>query len=123
MTTAGKLVPFANLVINIDSGNIISLVIDNVCNGCDSGNCILSKATLDATLTPTGAEISQSNACSIATADASESQSNFKVFVTWAGTDTNGNYCKTAGLRMSQFAGSSISEMWRWVSGSSYSTS
>ncbi|CAD7971075.1 unnamed protein product [Amoebophrya sp. A120] len=110
----GLLVPFVSLVINIEDGNIKSLVFDNICPNCSDNQCLPSQQHLDADYAPVGSPRSSSKTCSLETAVLQQAQ-DFKIFVTWAGTDKNGRHCKSSAFRFSRFAGATLSDMWSFT--------
>lgn len=108
----GKVVPFVNLVVNLNRGVIQSLVWDNMCAGCLASDCELSSSALDADLVPVGGPLLGADMCA---STAGSKVQDLKVFVTWAGTDSNGLVARSATLRFTQFAGYSLGDMWKWT--------
>jgi hypothetical protein len=122
--------PILSLVINVDQGNVTSLVWDNQCMTCASNSpeCLKGYQAMDIVVEtttvysmapiPDGGEYltggcgSLHASCVFNAGSTIENVCDPKVLVTFAGTDRNGRQLSTAGLRISQFAGLSISSLW-----------
>lgn len=115
-------VPFVSLVINLDNGNVKSMIFDNICTTCGSGFCVESRSALNEDLLPRGGLRAGTCASYISEMKTGEgTEDKFKIFVTWAGTDAKGRHCKTHSFRFSQFAGATLNDMWSWTK-ESYNT-
>jgi hypothetical protein len=113
---SGHVAALLNLVINLRDGKISSFAWDNGCDSCGPLRCMTGSRYLNLT---TGAEQGgefplgtcgmemDSSACST-----SETGCALKVFITWAGTDRNGQHAVSAGMRMSKFTGYSLGSIY-----------
>ena len=117
-----------SLVINMESGVIVSIVWDNDCFTCASnspeclkgyGSLVLQEQTaqLDYLIPDTTSELKLDGSCGTLHTECkavstSASSCDLKVLVTWSGTDKFGRQLSTAGIRLSQFAGMSLSSLW-----------
>ncbi|CAD7958410.1 unnamed protein product [Amoebophrya sp. A25] len=115
-----KIVPFVSLVINVSEGAVKSLVWDNLCPNCSDDACLRSQTALDEKYEPTGEARDVSKTCSQDTSGLEQAH-DFKIFLTWAGTDVNGRHCKSSAFRFSRFAGSTLSDMYRFTTDSYHS--
>lgn len=124
-----------SLVIKVFYGTIVSLTWDNSCYTCSSNSpeCIRGysnlmfnqlSSTITTVVTDQTSSIHGSGICgqqhtnctSTTTAGYNKSACDIKVLVTWSGTDRNGNQLTTSGIRLSQFAGASLSSLYESVS-------
>eukprot|EP00386_Alphamonas_edax_P001737 GDKI01005209.1.p1 GENE.GDKI01005209.1~~GDKI01005209.1.p1 ORF type:complete len:480 (+),score=76.05 GDKI01005209.1:83-1522(+) len=118
VASAGTMIaPFNNLVINMRKGKISSLTWDNQCFTCiaDSPTCLKSARQLSLFQKGwfEGEEriSSQSGMCGLPPEQCSGSSCEFKVYLTWAGSDKNGNYAMSSGLRFTRFSGETIGSL------------
>ena len=130
LATDTHVLPILSLVVNMEQGNITSLAWDNQCMTCASNSpeCLKgyqglrldhpTLSTLDilpdsaSGLSLTGGCAAGREVCVTSVADATANVCDPKVLVTFSGTDRNDRQLSTAGLRISQFAGLSVSSLW-----------
>ena len=56
-----------------------------------------------------------SDAEAVAVSPGGGKATDFKIFLTWAGTDTEGRPAKSSSFRFSKFAGATLKDMWSWT--------
>lgn len=114
LATEHLLVPFVSAVVNLRDGAIHSIVWDNLCANCGSSECATSQAALDDKMVPSGAYRESSGTCGVTATELAgkERATDFKVFLTWAGTDVDGRPAKSSAFRFSKFAGATLRDMW-----------
>jgi len=81
-------VPFWNIIIDVDGGTPIDMRWDDDCSLCDSDHCIDGNCAVDIT------------ACTIYGGD---TNCDIKVYVAWAGTDADGFYFTSQDRTLSSF--------------------
>merc|ERR1719350_300648 len=106
-------------VINLEEGKVHSIVWDNGCSACggpilDNPRCLRNSQQLHPGTYIEGPELTGDGVCATDRCEAAGCDLN--VFVTWAGTDSEGNHLLSAGQRISLFEGATFSSM---VSGGS----
>jgi hypothetical protein len=88
--------PFYTVLVEVRSGAIAGVRWDNGCSACDGDECFSDVCGVpEAT-------------CSRVGSAATDTDCNFKVYIGWFGTDRNGHYMTSAGLRINQFRKFSI---------------
>ena len=132
--TISNAVPLASLVAVVKDGVIENLIWDNQCQTCPvtSDSCIGGNLALTVEntsnsmyLTANGlSDITKNKICSIpqtsclSTNNATGVNCDFRVLLTWQGTDVKGNRLLSSTLRMTQFSGQSVGSMWNSVANS-----
>ena len=107
------IVPFHTLVVKVDNGVISELEWDEDCSLCsheyciDGNNCAseLSKCSTNGTVADGTTSTSLQRGASNVDCD-------FKIYVSWSGTDKDGVYLSSAGRRLSQFRRWSINSLY-----------
>jgi hypothetical protein len=88
-------VPFWTIVLNVDQGTLTSVEFDDDCSLCDTDHCVDGNCAQE--VTSCSGQVQYENQFST-TADC-----DFKLYVAWSGTDSDGNYLSSASRRLSQF--------------------
>ena len=108
--TVEKAFTIFSIVVKVKKGNITELVWDNACYGCDD-KCetdITSISELNSNKTMTYSNCYENdinNKCSNNGCDP-------KFYITWFGTDKNGNQLKSANLALSKFKQYSVNSLY-----------
>lgn len=130
-----SVVPLASIVAVLDNGKLINLIWDNQCQTCPTmselcvgGHLALTLANSTSTqqyLTSNPmSKITDNKICSVYTneckspTNATGINCDFRVLLTWTGTDSRGKRLLSSNLRMTQFSGSSVGSMWDSVANS-----
>jgi hypothetical protein len=133
--TTQSVVPLASIVAVVDQGRLINLIWDNQCQTCPTmgdrcigGNLALTLANSTSSqqyLTSNDmSAITANKICSVYQSDclsptnSSGINCDFRVLLTWSGTDSLGKRLLSSSLRMTQFSGSSVGSMWSSVANS-----
>ncbi|KAL4479246.1 hypothetical protein ABPG72_011458 [Tetrahymena utriculariae] len=113
-TTTPYVFPIQSAVIQIQNGKITGIDWDNGCwNGSSSTVCKqLTISTLDSTGNQT-TYTESNNFITDCTNNATDGSCDPKIYISWMGTDSNGNYMTSAGLRMSRFQSYSVGEFYQ----------
>ena len=103
-----------NLVIKVKEGQINGIAWDNACYDCVD-NCVKNLKTYglenkNHTMTYQNCYVPEINECT-----SSSVQCDPKFYITWFGTDKNGDQLKTTNLAMSKFKQYSISSLYSSV--------
>lgn len=114
-------VPFLTAVTRIKDGNVTGIYWDDGCDACFGASCSNSSCgvPIDECNIPFNASLTVTNITSGVdsnpdcnryplTACTTETDCDAKVYVSWIGTDSNGDFMTSAGLRISQFRSFSI---------------
>lgn len=128
--TVDRVVPMASLVAEVENGVLKNLVWDNQCNTCSGDTCIGGRLALALSDNSTLAEnslsgLSDQKVCAVpfeqcrTTDDTAEGiNCDFRVLLTWSGTDAEGKKLTSSSMRMSAFEGQSVQSMWDSVANS-----
>ena len=133
--TVNTAIPLASIVAVMTNGTLTNLIWDNQCQTCPTTGdlCVGGKLALtlaDASSTHkilTAQELSKTTAnkiCSLAHSDCKSATNttgqncDFRVLLTWHGTDSSGKRLLSSNLRMTQFSGTSVGSMWNSVANS-----
>ncbi|EWS72669.1 hypothetical protein TTHERM_000727808 (macronuclear) [Tetrahymena thermophila SB210] len=113
-TTTPYVFPIFSAVIQITNGKITGIDWDNGCwNGSSPTVCKqLTVSTLDSKGNQTTYSESN-NYITDCTNNSTDGSCDPKVYISWMGTDSNGNYMTSAGLRMSRFQSYSVGEFYQ----------
>jgi hypothetical protein len=130
--TSQMTVPLASIVAILDKGKLVNLIWDNQCQTCPTmsdycvgGNLALTLANSTSTtqyLTANDlSKITDNKICSVYQTDCLSPTNStgincdFRVLLTWKGTDSRGKLLLSSNLRMTQFSGTSVGSMWNSV--------
>jgi hypothetical protein len=132
--TTSHVVPLASLVAVLNNGTLENLVWDNQCQTCPtlSDQCIAGRLSLTlANSTSTqqyltenpNSKLTDNSICSVLQSDCAPTNTtgvncDFRVLLTWMGTDSNGKRLTSSSLRLTQFSGQSVGSMWDSVANS-----
>lgn len=132
--TSENVVPIASLVAIMENGVLKNLIWDNECQTCPTtsdlciaGKLSLTLQSLSATqLYLTGNEYSattRNRICSVPQTNCKPNLTtgincDFRILLTWQGTDSKGKRLTSSSLRMTQFSGQSVGSMWNSVANS-----
>lgn len=86
------IVPIFSLVVNIDNGKITSTTWDNGCWDCTS-LCYLDRVNVN--VTQSNCRINPCNGTDASSTTACDP----KIYISWIGTDSNGNHMNSAGSK------------------------
>lgn len=111
LSTMCTVVPFHTIVIKLSHGTLESITFDDDCSLCDTDYCVDGNCAQDID-TCEGA----ANAVSGASTDC-----NFKLYVSWSGTDSEGVYLSSSQRRLSQFRRWSLRSVYNQASSLSLS--
>ena len=95
----------------MEEGKIYEIVWDNGCFDC-TNNCqenIVTSSVFNSTITQTYENCYETETC---TSDNQVSNCDPKFYITWFGTDKNGNQLKSANLALSKFKHYSINSLY-----------
>ncbi|DAZ95982.1 TPA: hypothetical protein N0F65_009283 [Lagenidium giganteum] len=110
----GKIYPFLTAIISVKKGVVQGITWDDGCYFCDPDTC---ESNLYRAPTNVSSQLyDQGNTCfnqRSQCAGANATTCDITVYVGWTGTDKNGNYLSSAGLRMSQFQKYSIGSFFK----------
>mmetsp|Transcript_31489 Transcript_31489/g.83968 ORF Transcript_31489/g.83968 Transcript_31489/m.83968 type:complete len:252 (-) Transcript_31489:246-1001(-) len=95
-------------VINMADGNIQNFVWDDSCVGCASSSCLYGSKRLDNRTFVGGDALHANGVCSKISCLSQDTDCDLKLFLTWAGTDADGNNALSASTRLSRFSGTSL---------------
>ena len=90
LTSSDIVVPIFSIVVNIDNGKVSDVAWDNGCWDCTS-MCYLDKINVNSSQS-----ICRINPCNT-TQNGSTTACDPKIYVSWIGTDSNGNHMNSAG--------------------------
>jgi len=112
--SSSHLAHLLSLVINVRDGFIHSFVWDNGCEACGPQNCMQSALSLDSVNMRPAAEKEESGSCGTTHVHCADPKvsCDLQVLVTWAGTDKDGRHLQSAGRRLSQFGGTTMSSVY-----------
>jgi hypothetical protein len=133
--TMQTVVPLASIVAVVEEGKLVNLIWDNQCQTCPtmSDECIGGNLALTLANSTTSqqyvtsndlSKITDNKICSVAHSDCKSTTNttgvncDFRVLLTWKGTDSRGKRLLSSSLRMTQFSGSSVGSMWNSVANS-----
>lgn len=91
-------VPQLTTVIVLDGGKVSEIIWDKGCYSCSGDACIDKNCGIKASECTTDSEL-----CDL------------KIFVSWYGTDSDGDFLLSAGMRLSQFTSESASSYYNYV--------
>ena len=102
-------VPFHTIIINLNNGVIDDISFDDDCSLCGNDYCVDGNCAQ---------EVSKCTSQSLydATNTASLTDCDFKVYVSWSGTDADGVYLSSSGRRLSQFRRWSLNAVYNQAS-------
>jgi hypothetical protein len=99
-------IPTYTVIVSVDKGNVIAVQYDEGCHSCDpsSSDCT-NNAFLTTENTIPIVESSPFRSCAAPECRAANAtwECDLKIFMTWTGTDSNGNFFESANLRPSRF--------------------
>ena len=132
--TIDHVVPLASLVAVVNNGTLENLIWDNQCQTCPtlSDECIGGRLALTlANSTTTQQYLTENDysketdnkICSVPhtscqPANKTGINCDFRVLLTWEGTDVKGKRLTSSSLRLTQFGGTSVGSMWNSVANS-----
>jgi len=132
--TTSHVVPLASLVAVMNNGTLENLVWDNQCQTCPtlSDECVAGRLSLTmASASSTqqyltenpNSKLTDNSICSVPYTDCAPTNStgincDFRILLTWMGTDSNGKRLTSSSLRLTQFSGQSVGSMWDSVANS-----
>jgi hypothetical protein len=132
VTTVSNTIPVASIVAVMQEGKLVNLIWDNQCQTCpvSSDLCMAGNLALTIAESANNTQYLTANALSKITDNAicgvSQSQCNsttntsgincdFKILLTWTGTDSKGKRLLSSNLRLTQFSGASVGSMWNSI--------
>jgi len=103
-----------SLVVNVRDGVIHSFAWDNSCDACGPQRCMNSALSVDNTTMLPGEKRGSSGTCGSSHVQCADPQvsCDLQILVTWAGTDKDGRHLQSAGRRLSQFGGNTMSSLY-----------
>lgn len=111
---SNNLAQMLSLVVNMQNGLVSSFAWDNNCMGCGSSSCMYSRSGFNLTSRQAIGDTFSEGTCGQSRDNCmSNSLScDLKIFVTWAGTDMQNQHLVSAGLRLSQFTGYTLTSLY-----------
>eukprot|EP00397_Hematodinium_sp_SG-2012_P024165 GEMP01025157.1.p1 GENE.GEMP01025157.1~~GEMP01025157.1.p1 ORF type:complete len:274 (+),score=27.50 GEMP01025157.1:32-853(+) len=116
--------PFANLIIELDKGNLHRIRIDNSCSNCVKADRVISQNALRLVASSSTAEYAESLAeqkilteeqqvdPSFCMCGKTGSKTDFRYFVAFRGTDKNGNILTSDVFSYSNFVGATVNSVY-----------
>lgn len=95
-------VPYFTVIAQLENGNVTSLVWDSdesPCLGCDASQCIDGNCAVPLSQCGTTAD------CDV------------RIYIGWIGKDADGNYCLSAGSRLSRYRRLSLTTLYNQIQG------
>ena len=122
-------IPIASMVAVVEDGKLINMIWDNQCQTCPtmSDNCVggnlaltlaNSTSTIQYLTANEQSKITDNKICStyqtecLSATNSTGVNCDFRILLTWKGTDARGKRLLSSNLRMTQFSGSSVGSMW-----------
>lgn len=106
---------FLSAVVNLRQGRIFSIQWDNHCKTCGPSSCLTSSRRLETGTLRGGPEQSTQGVCVKPLCLQGDNSCDLMVFITWAGSDAQGNHARSAGMRLSQFTGATLGSVADYV--------
>lgn len=106
-TRMDYIVPFYTVIVKLRSGKVVDISWDEGCFGC-SGDKALDH---EQECKKFGASCKGCDCALDRRTDCEKYDCDLKVYISWIGTDSNGDYLTSAGRRLSQFAEYSVSDV------------
>jgi len=97
-------VPFHTIVIDLSNGVVDSITFDDDCSLCGNDYCVNGNCARD---------ISD---CTASSSSGAATDCDFKLYVSWSGTDSDGTYLSSSGRRLSQFRRWSLNAVYNQAS-------
>ncbi|TMW69498.1 hypothetical protein Poli38472_001654 [Pythium oligandrum] len=115
----GHIYPYMTAIVSVKKGEVTGVTWDDGCYFCDHSMCEPNSyrypTNVSSQLTGEGYTcFNQMSSCSGTNATACD----LTIYVGWTGTDSNGDYLSSAGMRMSQFAKYSITSYFKKLASS-----
>lgn len=117
-SNAGKIFPYLTAIISVKKGVVQGVTWDDGCYFCEASAC---ESNLFAYATNTTAStLSDGYTCysNLTACGSNSTVCDLTLYVGWTGTDRDGNYLSSAGMRISQFQRYSISSYFKKIAAS-----
>lgn len=135
VTSVTNTIPVASLVAVMDNGVLINLIWDNQCQTCPVSSDLCMAGNLALTIAETTGQseyltansqskITDNRMCGVSqtqcnsTTNTTGINCDFRILLTWSGTDSKGKRLLSSNLRLTQFSGSSVGSMWNSIANS-----